>query len=101
MTNNSEKDKIKGYITALSQFTECANPFALPIYLVSGYKGFEIWKSIKSKRGEIYFRYTDWGNPYVFINDTVVMKLKRMVVVKTPFTSVDAFKEFVRACVKE
>lgn len=74
------------------------NPFPVPMYIAKTWHGFEIWKSTVSKKGCIYFRYTDFGRPKFSVTG-FEGEIIRWSFIQTPFTSVKAFQDFITRCV--
>lgn len=87
----------------LQSFSIVNDPMKVDFNKIGDYKGFEIWKGNNGKRDFIYCRYTAFGRPNVSQptgsngnqRGMTLAVFSRMVFYKTPFTSANAFKQFV------
>lgn len=87
----------------LGCFSIVANPMKVDFNKIGDYKGFEIWKGNGGKRDYIYCRYTAFGKANVCQptgsngqqRGMTLAVFSRMTFYKTPFTSANAFKQFI------
>lgn len=76
------------------------NPMSTDFRKIGDFGGFEIWKGNGGSRDFIYTRYTSFGRPVIVEkfgnNRSEIGVFSRMVFYKTPYTSVKAFKNFIK-----